>query len=843
MPAPVEFGPQFPDGTYVIEGVVGSGGMAVVYRARDLRRNRTVAVKVLRAEVSEFIGRERFQREIAVASAFSHPHILPLLDSGTLTDAQGRESPYYVMPLIDGETLRERIQRERRLPLRDALQIAREMLQALQYAHEHGVIHRDIKPANILLSSGHAIVADFGVARPLPGNLANNEALERLTSSGYAIGTPIYMSPEQALGDSHVDIRTDLYSAAAVLYEMLVGAPPFDAPTMQAMIARKVSGVFVPASAMRTGLPPALDRVLSVALSAEPSDRYANAAAFLSALEHIDYNTSANSQAVAPPNTRAPLRRILVGLGATALVAAVVLIVRAISDPAIHAAPPNSARIAVLPFELMSPDSTLEIVANGFTTDLIDELAQFPALTVVSKNGIAPYQNGKIPLDSMARTLRVGSIVTGDLRRIGDSVRLSVRLVDGATSQQLSKADVVGSVHDVLAMRSTMIDSVTRFLRKTIGQELDARERQQASNAEAWELVAKVQSMLENELRDAGARSPRERASLFAIADSVALKAANLDKRWARPLVLRGWLKIDYAAAEASARGASTNSANSDVVQMRVHAIEFANAALSRSHGDAAAFYMRGRALLDLWRASRTYSADSLRDSAERDFRAAVARRRDFGDAWADLSLLLQLSGEFDKSRQAAESALQADAFLNSGENVTYRAFFTSLASGKVASAHDWCTRGRARYPDDPRFWGCELTIEGYVGKTPPDIALAWKLLAAEEARDSTGRLASGWGTRRLMVAAIAARAGQSDSARAIVKNVRAKISGVAASNSADYGEAHVEALLGHPELAIPLLDRYLKQSPSMRGQVKTHPWFATLHNDARFVALTSHNK
>lgn len=831
MSAPVELGPVFPDGTYLIEGVVGSGGMAVVYRARDIRRNRIVAVKVLRPEVSEYIGRERFQREIAVASAFSHPHILPLLDSGTLTDAQGRESPYYVMPLVDGESLRELMERERRLPLRDALQIAREVLEAVRYAHEHGVIHRDIKPANILLSSGHAIVADFGVARPLPGNLANNEAPERLTSSGYAIGTPIYMSPEQALGDSRVDIRTDLYSTAAVLYEMLVGATPFDAPTMQAMIARKVSGVFVPASAMRTGLPLALDRVLSVALSAEPSDRYASAAAFLSALDQIDSNTPANSQAIAPQKPGASLRRVLVGLGAAAAVAVGVRMIWPNSGTSTPAVLPNSARIAVLPFELMSPDSTLGIVANGFTSDLIDELAQFPALTVISKNGIAPYQNGKVPLDSIARTLHVGSIVAGDLRRVGDSVKLSVRLVDGATSQQLSKADVVGSMRDVLAMRSTMIDSVTQFLRKTIGQSVRTHAQQETKSSEAWNLLASVGTLLDTQLQNSASLPVSQRDALFASADSMLVQSAKLDESWAAPIDMQSNLRLLHADLE-------TDSAS--VARLRAQAIMLASNALERWHTDGNAFAFRGRARFDLWRNAHPVAPDSLLALAESDLRSAVRNRPDLAAAWRDLSALLQQSGSFAESNQAAEMALKADAFLQNNQAVVSRLIFTSLSTGDTLTAQKWCATGIKRFPQDPRFLGCEFTILGWTGSKREDISKAWKMLATTEQRDSANALAWGRAQSYMMIAAIAARAGLADSAKAIMASAYATASDPRQVALAKFGEARVQSLLGNEDAALSILEGYLQRNPSLRKQVRVHPWFALLKNNANFARITS---
>jgi serine/threonine protein kinase len=217
------------EGRYVIEREIGSGGTAVVFRARDLRHHRLVAIKVLRPELARSLGPDRFLREIRIAASLTHPHILPVHDSG-----EAAELLYYVMPYVEGESLRSRLIREGALPMDDALRIAREVADALSYAHSRGVVHRDIKPGNILLVGGHAVVADFGIATATDIGMDD----ETLTSPGLVIGTPAYMSPEQARGEPMVDGRSDLYSLGCVLYEMLTGRPPFTGPSAQAVLAR-----------------------------------------------------------------------------------------------------------------------------------------------------------------------------------------------------------------------------------------------------------------------------------------------------------------------------------------------------------------------------------------------------------------------------------------------------------------------------------------------------------------------------------------------------------------------------------------------------------------------------
>jgi tetratricopeptide (TPR) repeat protein len=263
-------------GRYTIERELGRGGMALVFLARDLRHQRPVAIKVLRPELGAMLGAERFLREIQIAGRLSHPHILPMLESG---EADGLL--FYAMPYVDGESLRARMDREQQLPLEDALQIAREVADALSYAHSVGIVHRDIKPENILLEAGHAVVSDFGIARAI-----RTAGDEKLTATGIAMGTPAYMSPEQASGSEHIDGRSDVYSLACVVYEMLGGEPPHTGPTPQAILARQLTGEARSLRPIRSSVTPALDAVIRRALAPAPADRFPTPDAFAGALAH-----------------------------------------------------------------------------------------------------------------------------------------------------------------------------------------------------------------------------------------------------------------------------------------------------------------------------------------------------------------------------------------------------------------------------------------------------------------------------------------------------------------------------------------------------------------------------
>ena len=259
---------------YVIERELGRGGMAVVFLARDVRHDRPVAIKVFRSDIGDAPGAERFQREIRLLARLQHPHILPLYDSGTTG-----ETSYFVSPYIEGETLRARLKREHQLPVEEAVRLAVEVADALDFAHAHDVIHRDIKPENILMHDGHAVVADFGIARAM-----RRSGGEWTTAAGMTVGSPAYMSPEQASGDREIDGRADIYSLASVLYEMLAAEPPFTARVAHMIIAAKLSGVPRPVRELRREVTPALDAAIAKALARAPTDRFASARAFAAAL-------------------------------------------------------------------------------------------------------------------------------------------------------------------------------------------------------------------------------------------------------------------------------------------------------------------------------------------------------------------------------------------------------------------------------------------------------------------------------------------------------------------------------------------------------------------------------
>ncbi len=281
---------------YVVERELGAGGMATVYLAHDVRHDRRVALKVLRPELSAILGAERFLAEIKTTANLQHPHILSLFDSG---EADGLV--FYVMPYVEGESLRDRLTREKQLPVEDAVRIAGEVADALEYAHKRGVIHRDIKPENILLHDGHALVADFGIALAV----SRSDGGTRMTETGMSLGTPHYMSPEQAMGEREITPKADVYALGCVLYEMLTGEPPFTGPTAQAIIARVMTEEPRSLTLQRKTVPPHVEAAVRRALEKLPADRIATAGQFAEALANPAFAPAVGSAAPAAGSTGA----------------------------------------------------------------------------------------------------------------------------------------------------------------------------------------------------------------------------------------------------------------------------------------------------------------------------------------------------------------------------------------------------------------------------------------------------------------------------------------------------------------------------------------------------------
>ena len=443
---------------YAIERELGSGGMAVVFLAHDQKLGRPVALKVLRPELAASLGAERFLREIEIAAKLTHPHILSLYDCG---EANGLL--YYVMPYVEGESLRDRLNRERQLSIEDALQITREVSDALGHAHSLGIVHRDIKPENILFEAGHAVVADFGIARAV-----SEAGGEKLTETGIAVGTPAYMSPEQAAGEREPDSRTDIYALGCVLYEMLGGEPPYTGPSAQAILARKSLEPVPSLRTVRETVTGGIEQAIFKALAKAPADRFATAQQFADAL------VAGEEGDVPGARPRRPARtwRML-----AAAVSAVVLVTLG-AWWALDRFAAESGRIeslAVLPLSNLTGDPELEFYVQGMHDELIQELAQIGALRVMSRTSVMRYQNTDKPLPEIADELNVDAVVEGSVFRAGDSVRIQVQLIAAAPERHLWSQTYDGNAREVLAFHTEAARAIAQQIRLVLTPEQEAR--------------------------------------------------------------------------------------------------------------------------------------------------------------------------------------------------------------------------------------------------------------------------------------------------------------------------------------------------------------------------------
>ncbi len=608
---------------YRIDRLIGEGGMATVWLAQDLRHNRPVALKLLRPEIAQTIGTERFGREIEVAARLNHPHILPLLDSGAVTLGPAwPPCPYYVMPFVEGETLRARLRRETRLRESEALRIAREVAEGLDHAHRHGVLHRDIKPENILLSDGHAVIADFGIARAL-----DEAGAVPLTRTGQAVGTPVYMSPDQITGESVVDGRSDLYALGCVLFEMLAGTTPGSSNSMSALLARRLASDAPSVRSVNAEVSLATDGVVRRTLARNPGERFNTPGELATVLASL---TTGDRPTRSMPTMRR--RRLVTG----GLVAAV-LVVGALAAAQLLGSRPREAitRLAVRPLATAEGDTSTAYLGEGMQEAVVDLLRRLPRLAVTAPTLVRQVlrKDPTLTAEELGARLSVGAVLEWSLRRAGDTLQLRAELLQVPGGTLLWSGRYSRLVHEVLALQGEIARTISDSLRLTLeGADVATLRRQPTADRIAYDHFLRGY-YLSNQATPPGipnARllndSARWHANQALLRDSSFAGGWTILSQYFSLSSFRGW-NGSFEAMNDSAMLAARRAIALDSSQGLAW-MALGNSAMARSDWDLA-----GRALATAVRVAPDYH-DSQRFRAiflaelERNFDSAIAHAR-----------------------------------------------------------------------------------------------------------------------------------------------------------------------------------------------------------------------
>ncbi|AHG91672.1 protein kinase [Gemmatirosa kalamazoonensis] len=834
-------------GRYDVERELGRGGMATVFLAREPRHDREVAIKVLHPELAATLGGDRFEREIRLAAKLQHPHILGLYDSGV---AEGLL--YYVMPFVRGESLRDRLAREGQLPVDEAIQITLEVADALGHAHDHGIIHRDVKPENILLANGHALVADFGIARAL-----SEADSHKLTQTGMAVGTPVYMAPEQSMGEK-VGPQADIYSLACVLFELLAGEPPFAGKNATAIMARHAMEPPRSVRVVRSAVPEEVEEAIFAALEKSPADRPKSAAAFAQLLGAAPGSTATMRVrgytatrrlpsnpyiTTAPPAAPVARWRRPAMLGALGAIVALLLAGAAAwrfagRGAASGTAGNGSGRVAVLYFDDRSAEHTLGPLADGLTEGLIDALASAPSLTVISRDAVARFRGAAVAPDSVARAVRAGYLVRGEVEPERDDIRVTLRL-DDASGVNLRRVSFRRPAGNLLAIRDTLTDVAAELLRAELGQELRLKaQRASTASADAWLLVQRGEQARRRGEAAAANGDPAGNDRAFSEADTLLARAATADPRWPQPELLRGVVAYRRSRLVGRDPALIRRWVDSGVVHVA--------RALALAPQLPDGLELRGN--LRYWSWLMGLEADPVRqkallDSARADLEKATTLNPRQAGAWATLSHLYYQVATPTEVQIAAQRALEADEFLSNADVILGRLFLSSYDLGQFDKAEQWCGELGRRFAAIPLAVRCRLYLLTTKNKAP-DVALAWRLADSVVARAPAAQRPAQRLFMDMLVGAVIARASRTtpalaDSARHVVRRATGDAT-IDPARDAAYTGAWVYSLLGDRDAALQLLREYLAANPGRVDAFRDDPgwWFRDMAGDPRFRRL-----
>ncbi len=770
---------------YRIERPLGSGGMATVWLARDLKHQRAVAIKVLRPDLAEVLGPKRFLREIEITAGLSHPHIVPLHDSG---EADG--TAFYVMPWVEGESLRERLRREKQLSVEEAVSIAREVASALAYAHARGVIHRDIKPENILLVDDHALVADFGIARAVV-----EAGGERLTETGLLLGTPLYMSPEQAAGDQDVDGRTDVYALASVLYEMLAGEPPYTGPTAQVIIGRHLTDAVPQVRRIRDSVPDHVEAAIARALAKLKADRFATARQFADALAAPGTAASGVQHTPEPALAERASRRVrriaMLGLAATAVLAITVAFnvggLRDLVARRAGLAPPADAgelrSLAVLPFENVGGNPDEEYFSDGLTEELIAALSELRSLRVAARTSAFAFKGQARDVREIGRELNVATVLTGSVRKSAERVRVTAQLIDASSGlgiwSETYDERALADIFDIQADRAVRIAHALET--HLTPSERVRLARRPTENLEAYTLYLKGRYAWD-----------RRGEGLFTAIEYFN-QAIAVDSQYAR-----AWAGLASTYAPLGVTGYIAPS------EGRPRMREAARRAVELDPESAEAHTVLGGYL-------HVYEWDW--EGGEREYRRAIELDPDYPTPHLWLGFFLWQMGRLDESIAARERLKELDPLTPTvGLAAPLRSKgLYDLAKASFAEAIDL----------HPTFW---QAYEG-LGET---YEITGELGEAIPAFESAVALAGATARPRAGLARVLARAGREQEARQIIQQLRAEAAG-----SDNYHPIVAVALVavGDTEGAFDWLETSYGQR---------HPDLTSINADLRYEELRS---
>src|SRR5712692_11517087 len=515
---------------YGIEKELGGGGMSRVFLATEASLHRQVVIKLLPPEFASEVSEARFKQEIELAAHLQHTNILPVHTAGAKDDLL-----FYVMPFVSGEAVRHRLTREGKLPIVDDVRILHEIADALGYAHAEGVIHRDVKPENILLLGTHAVLMDFGVARALTASRSGG----RLTETGISVGTPAYMSPEQAAGERHIDASADVYALAVVGYEMLAGMPPFRGPTAQAVIAAHMTATPRPLSDVRPETPPEIEEAIMQALAKDPNTRLRTAAEFRDAI--------ATPAAAARRRWAVVRKPVLVAVGAAVLAVAAGTLILLRGN---HAAGASARSVAVLPFENIGGSESGQSFSDGIQDDILTQLTKIAALSVTSRASVQEYRRTAKNVRQIGRELGVRALLEGQVQRAANRVHVNVQLIDAENDRQLwaESYDRELTAQDVFAIQDSIAHNVAEALRiRLTPAEARAIAETPTTNLEALDYFHRGRELFDRR----GGTAPDTEAPL-AFERAVSLDP-GFAPAWAGLAAARSWLIRQYLAFDTSA--------------------------------------------------------------------------------------------------------------------------------------------------------------------------------------------------------------------------------------------------------------------------------------------------